>query len=1274
VLQKPHCTVFAAPELVLAEPNARLEWALSILLDPLLFQIFLGHSRVSLIDPEDNPLTDPDGRLLNARHSGWDELLASLQYDWRRDECLWLELHLDATPGACTLHSRRPAGPDSFDGPRGQPLSVQLDACLKQWLEARELDLLTKRVESFDVPQLLQAARKLDEFAQLQAKAQAANRPTPFEVPPVLVKPYCQAAFTHLGEVEASLWLLGEDPKNPWALREHFLQDEETHPDASRDPLREAVKLAPQFGKPYLALVGEGVTLEESLDALATAALLLPGNTAVLTAYANTLIQQGRWEEAHRYAERALRIYPLYLPAHLTALDAKTQVARVGEALNEADARIAYLERSLAEGQLEPTSSELCIARLRRTDVYMDAGRLDEAVVLREEALSQAKATRERWPRMFALLDQWRTSSGKLALCAAREAAHRFDPGRVLDLFGLVPPEDGHDVARLIDAHVSLGQDDLALLAASQFEWEELSQWAEPRLAAAKALLVGGLLPAAVEHLQSVQLRFPQGRFEGAINRLLRLGATLPAEAWEAQIQRRLDAGAIRLAKLLARDACDFVPDLERSAVVTRALGERKPLRFDPAWLAPLRKALAPLLGGAALDRIDAFFAERQLPTLAHADRLAQGWHTALDAASSGRPLDPRALLYLLAQSLCRYLALCTQPANVLSGGLRQVATDALQAITLGHEFYTDELVRPLLGAFERLAQVDPWLFDVWLLRVERALDLETRRGAHLENCLQGLEQIPAFLRGDECIGYELRVAGECAAEGRHEQAQQMYERGLRAVGGSVAPAYAASIQKFLVGAEKLDALWLAHLASPRSPEIVVPLAKMLFEVEQMPLAFELLCDGLPWIRAEVLPAALEQLRVPFEQAALGIPFDLAGASRLADERMRAKDAAGAVAALRWCRALSPRQPQVLQRLGAAYAELGWAERTLTCFNAAARGEGGGILAAAQALRDADRWPEAVKLYRFAERSFRTAEGWLALGGAAWFNEDDELAADAYSKAFEVQPSALDASQLAAYATALNNVGRYAEALSIADRLEKSSGGDSQLEAASAHAKARALLGQGKFEPAATWVRRALEAKPSAPLADVYQATLALCTRREMPSPPKQRSASLSARAREALQQGAFARARELAEQEGSWVGARLVMAAVEYRDAGDSDRVVSRAASEVYAPMLEQTQGLLDLDAVLVRLQALRLRENALVPVDAPPRLGPLLTRETFEAKYLERMSAEAQTGPQLNLNTLVIEAGSLSGHSKAPSSSEQLPSSKPRRHSQSHGPPSRS
>jgi hypothetical protein len=53
---------------------------------------------------------------------------------------------------------------------------------------------------------------------------------------------------------------------------------------------------------------------------------------------------------------------------------------------------------------------------------------------------------------------------------------------------------------------------------------------------------------------------------------------------------------------------------------------------------------------------------------------------------------------------------------------------------------------------------------------------------------------------------------------------------------------------------------------------------------------------------------------------------------------------------------------------------------------------------------------------------------------------------------------------------------------------------------------------------------------------------------------------------------------------------------------------------------ILERSTGATQPDAVLARIRALRIRDNAFIQIDPPPPLGARDTPEDFERAYAER------------------------------------------------------
>ena len=82
----------------------------------------------------------------------------------------------------------------------------------------------------------------------------------------------------------------------------------------------------------------------------------------------------------------------------------------------------------------------------------------------------------------------------------------------------------------------------------------------------------------------------------------------------------------------------------------------------------------------------------------------------------------------------------------------------------------------------------------------------------------------------------------------------------------------------------------------------------------------------------------------------------------------------------------------------------------------------------------------------------------------------------------------------------------------------------------------------------------------------------------------------------------------------------RVALAASEFRTEDESGIPVSPRALEAALTVLGRTEGASHPEAVLARIRALRIRDNAYIQIDPPPPLGLRYTREEFEKAYAER------------------------------------------------------
>ena len=87
-----------------------------------------------------------------------------------------------------------------------------------------------------------------------------------------------------------------------------------------------------------------------------------------------------------------------------------------------------------------------------------------------------------------------------------------------------------------------------------------------------------------------------------------------------------------------------------------------------------------------------------------------------------------------------------------------------------------------------------------------------------------------------------------------------------------------------------------------------------------------------------------------------------------------------------------------------------------------------------------------------------------------------------------------------------------------------------------------------------------------------------------------------------------------------SWGIARVALLACEFRKEDESGIPVSPRAIDGALAILARTQGQTHPDAVLARIRALRVRDNAFIQIDPPPPLGLRYTPEEFDRAYADR------------------------------------------------------
>ena len=128
------------------------------------------------------------------------------------------------------------------------------------------------------------------------------------------------------------------------------------------------------------------------------------------------------------------------------------------------------------------------------------------------------------------------------------------------------------------------------------------------------------------------------------------------------------------------------------------------------------------------------------------------------------------------------------------------------------------------------------------------------------------------------------------------------------------------------------------------------------------------------------------------------------------------------------------------------------------------------------------------------------------------------------------------------------------------------------------------------------------------------------------------REQSPERRAYEALAAGDVAVPEELATRGNSWGLFRAALVATELRAEADNLAPVPTRALEAALMVLERSTGNTLPDAVLCRLRALRIRENAFIQIDPPPPMGTRLADGELDRRLADRTQPRAPTSPAVH------------------------------------------
>lgn len=1228
-LPYPHRATFLASTLTVPAEQDALAPYLARLISVIVFDHLVRHPVITLGDHDDERLTDDAGRLLDVRHPQVEDSI-----DWffrvaRRHEVLWFELGFDrARPTPAVLRSRRPQGTlDEWRASRELALSQQLGQCLARWLEARRLPPVPP-LPGFTLEELCGVADRLIKADDLLVQGRELGIvPKSLTQPPQRLPVPFLRVLAELSRDDARTLdaiILKLDPTHPVARRNRYV----TGLVGGATDRREILPLiaeAPMYGKPHLSVWGEPFAADRPLENMGVrhqgiASSLMPANPYACHNYSLQLAEVERREESYRWADRATVAAPQFGAAHLDCVRRLRQVGRPGQAFAEAQYRCREILDRAEAGKLSqndwqaPHHAALLIAF-----VHLDVGRIAEAIELADEVIARLPdepATREAFAWAEKRIAHWRSDAGLLARAYAWEGYHRGDVGRVLAGLSRSRLTDDDDAMMLIEALCAVGRADQAATAYWQcggLGGTGILGDGKARLSAAKALILTGALDEALEQIQIVQLRRSQSRLEAEINRLLRLAATRPAAEWERVVERRLEQGAVTLARMAARDLCDFVPGLD-TPVIRRALGDSRPLAIDPVWIAELIAAVPAAHGSSA--EIVARLAPPRDATLAAADALAQDWWTVLPPAARDRDAHAAGAVLALGLALASYLVAAAGPPSPIAGAYRHIATEALHLVRRARYQIDSTAIQALLRLLDWLGGAPEWLLDTWLLRVERALDLETEHGAYLDGMIADMPNVARLLRGDERIGWELRLAHDLASDpSQYEPAAMLFARATRAVeaGGTWCAWSAAAIAAS--PAAQLDVHWTAALANPIG--VAAPwlqLARVLFGAGRGADGFAAACRGIAATPANGLTFALGELAPAWQAAGIGIPLDATlafdrGLAAASQDRLDV-----AVAHLRWAAAVEPGNAKRAQTLAVALARLGHAGEAIRVLSHHERTDAARLVG--RVLVECGRDAEAVRILRYAARRFRSAQDWVMLATAASRAGDDPVAVAAGLRASAL--GAKDHALLIALATSMYRIGDFVECERIAQQLI-AEGSDRTVKFAGLHAMARALAGQGRHVDAHPYAKAAAELAPDGDNADLLAETMEHIVAQRVPAVPPSAELSMERQACDELELGKF-ETLMAAVSSPSWGIARVALAACEVRRDDESGIPVSPRALEAAVEILERSKGATEPEAVLSRIRALRIRDNAFIQIDPPPPLGTRSTPEEFERAYAER------------------------------------------------------
>ena len=411
-----------------------------------------------------------------------------------------------------------------------------------------------------------------------------------------------------------------------------------------------------------------------------------------------------------------------------------------------------------------------------------------------------------------------------------------------------------------------------------------------------------------------------------------------------------------------------------------------------------------------------------------------------------------------------------------------------------------------------------------------------------------------------------------------------------------------------------LDVHWLAAMGNPAVAVPWVHLARGLLLAGRTADGFTAAIHAFTVATALERAGLLAQLRDAWETAGVATPIDGEAAYTLGLAAASEGRLEAAVDALRWAVATEPGNGKRAHSLAVGLARLGRGSEALRVLAPHERGDAARLVG--RALAEAGRDHDAIPFLRYASRRFRTVDDWGHFALVASRATDESMVVEAGRAA--VALGTQDMHVLAALAKALYRTGEFVECKAIASRLIADAE-DRELRITGLHAMARALGGQGRHVDAHPYARAAAELGPSGEVAAELIDTMDRLVAQQDPPVRANTEHSMVRQAFAELEAGRFD-ALTSAVASPSWGIARVALAAREFRGDDESGMLVASAALDAAVEVLQRSVGATTVDAVLARIRALEIRDNAFIQIDPPPPLGARSSQAEMERAFRER------------------------------------------------------